>query len=119
MITAAYFRDRLARDVAAVGETAFVEVRLRNGDFHRVHRVLAVEEGYVSLEAYELRGNEAGWKEDWQEQVLDAKAAGEVSRAVVPYESIVDVVLRPGRAGASPRIGFDAQRYGDARAADR
>jgi len=68
---------------------------------------LDIQEGYVILEAYEFRSNEVVWKENWQEQVLDGKAASEVSRAIVPYESILDVVVLPGRrAEKQPRIGF-------------
>ena len=111
MLDAAYFRNRLAKDVATVGDAAVVEVRLRNGQLHRVHKILSVEDGYVILDAYELRGNEAAlWKEQWQEQVFDAKGSTNVSRAVVPYESIVDVLILRGQVGTQPRIGFGTNR---------
>jgi hypothetical protein len=110
MIDAVYFQERLPRDVAAVGNVAVIEVRLLNGQFHRVRNVLSVEEGYVILEAYELRGNEVIGKENWQEQVLDGKASSVVSRAIVPYESILDVVVLAGRLGGAARIGFGTGR---------
>lgn len=110
MIDAAYFRKQLARDVSATGDPAVVEVRLLTGQFHRVHSILTVEDGYVTLEVYELRTNEIQWKENWQEQVIDGKTETEVSRAVVPYESILDVLVLPGRMGRQPRIGFGTSR---------
>jgi len=109
MIDAEYFRKRLTRDVAASGEVAVVEVRLITGQFHRVHSVLGVEDGYVILETYEHRGNEIVGKENWQEQIFGGKTAHQVSRAMVPYESILDVVVVMGRVGAQSRIGFGTQ----------
>ena len=106
MIDAKYFKDQLPRDVAALGDLAVVEVRLKGNQFHRVHKVLEIRDSYVSLEAYDFRGNETIWKENWQEQVLDGKTATEFSRAIVSYESILDVVVLPGRASRQPRIGF-------------
>ena|SRR5690349_15306707 len=107
MIDASYFRKQLSRDVAAAGEPAVLEIRLLNGQFHRVHNVLAVEDGYVSLAVYEQRGKEIQWRENWQEQVFDGKTASDVSRAVVPYESILDVVVLAGRpVSGQSRIGF-------------
>jgi hypothetical protein len=110
MIDSAYFKNRLAKDVATTGDAAVVEVRLRNGQLHRIHKILSVEDGYVVLEAYDLRGNEAIWKEQWQEQVFEAKGSSAVSRAVVPYESIVDVLILRGQIGNQPRIGFGTVR---------
>jgi hypothetical protein len=106
MIDAGYFRNRFAKDVATVGDVAVVEMRLLNGQFHRVHNISSMEDGYVVVEAYELRGNEVVWKEQWQEQVLAGKAPHALNRAIVPYESILDVVILPGRLGDRPRIGF-------------
>lgn len=110
MIDSAYFEHRLVKDVATVGDAAVVEIRLRNGQLHRVHRILSVENGYVVLEAYDLRGNEAIWKEQWQEQVFQAKGSNATSRAVVPYESIIDVLILRGQTGNQPRIGFGMSR---------
>jgi hypothetical protein len=106
MIDAEYFRKRLTRDVAASGDAAVVEVRLQTGQFHRVRNVLSVEDAYVILETYEHRGNEIVGKENWQDQIFGGKTADQVSRAIVPYESILDVVLVVGRVGTHPRIGF-------------
>ena len=106
MIDASYFRKQLSHDVAAAGDSAVVELRLLNGQFHRVHHVLSVEDGYITLAVYELRGTEIQWRENWQEQIFDGKAS-DVSRAVVPYESILDVVVLAGHPiGGHSRIGF-------------
>lgn len=110
MIDSAYFEHRLAKDVATIGDAAVVELRLRNGQLHRVHKVLSIDQGYVVIEAYDLRGNEAIWKEQWQEQVFEAKGSNAVSRAVVPYESIIDVLILRGQVGSQPRIGFGISR---------
>jgi hypothetical protein len=106
MIDADYFRKRITRDVAASGEAAVVEVRLLTGQFHRVHNVLSVEDGYVVLEAYEHRSNEVVSKENWQEQIFGGNTSNPMNRAIVPYESILDVVVVLGRVGAQTRIGF-------------
>jgi hypothetical protein len=106
MIDSTYFKKQLPRDVSAFGDSAVVEVRLLSGHFHRVQNVLDIQDGYVILEAYDLRGKEIAWKENWQEQVLHGKVVNEVTRAIVPYESILDVVVLPGRIGSQPRIGF-------------
>src|SRR5256885_708072 len=58
MIDAKYFKDQLPRDVAALGDLAVVEVRLKGNQFHRVHKVLEIRDSYVSLEAYDFRGGE-------------------------------------------------------------
>jgi hypothetical protein len=110
VIDASYFKDQLAKDLHAFGGRAVVEVRLLDGRLHRVHKVLTVGDGYVILEAYERRGNEAVWKDNWLEQVMNAESAGEVSRAIVSYESILDVIVVAGKAGSQPRIGFGTAR---------
>ena len=40
------------------------------------------------------------------EQVMDGKSEADLCRATVPYESILDVVVVPGRMCRQPRIGF-------------
>lgn len=105
MIDATYFQDQLPRDAAAVGKAAIVEVRVQSGQYHRVRAVLEVKPGYVVLERYEPRG-EQGTTQSWHEQVLGGKASGKVERAIVPYESILDVVIAEGGEAAVGRIGF-------------
>src|SRR5947209_19692473 len=97
MIDATYFRQQLPRDVASAGATAVVEVRLLNGQFHRVQGILGIEEGYVTLQAYEARAADGQWKDNWQEQVFEGKAANELRRAIVAYESILDVLVLAGK----------------------
>lgn len=106
MLDARYFRDQLREDVAAMGELPVVEVRLRTGQVHRVKSVRTIENGYVTLDRYKVRGDVPGWGSKPDEQVFDAGAAGEVELAVVPYESILDVVVTSERRATSARIGF-------------
>jgi len=110
MIDGTYFREQLSRDVASVGDTAVVEVRLLNGQFHRVHTVLGVEDGYIIVQAYEPRASDGQWKDNWQEQVFGGRAPAEVRRAVIAYESILDVLVLAGKLVGQPRIGFGTAR---------
>ena len=109
MFDAKYFRSGLQADVDAVGGSAVVEVHLANGRVHRVRSVVETQDGYVRLEAYEARGDEAVRRPRWQEKTPDGKAPQETERAVVAYEGIVNVVIIPVRPGAGPKIGFAGQ----------
>lgn len=108
MLDARYFREQLAHDVASAGDQAVVEVRLLTGQSHRVRAVTAVADGYVTLEHYHRRGEAAIRTADWQDEVFGGTSPHEVDRAVVPYESILDVLVTPGRAVPAPRMGFGA-----------
>jgi len=106
MIDATYFREQLARDVQAIGASAVVELRLLGGHMHRVRSVVDVSDGHVTVERFAARSDEGAWEGDaWREQVLGGPAK-EVERVIVPFESILDVILSPGRAAAGARIGF-------------
>ena len=106
MIDAKYFREQLARDVQAMGDRAVVELRLLGGHVHRVRSVVDVSDGHVTVERFSARGDEGAWEGDaWRDQVLGAPAK-DTERVIVPFESILDVILSPGRAVAGSRIGF-------------
>jgi hypothetical protein len=106
MIDATYFREQLARDLQAMGNRAVVELRLLGGHVHRVRSVVDVGDGHVTVERFPARGEEGNWEGDaWREQVMGAPAK-EIERVIVPFESILDVILTPGRASSGARIGF-------------
>jgi len=106
MIDARYFREQLARDVQAMGDRAVVELRLLGGHVHRVRSVVDVSDGHVTVERFQTRTEEGSWEGDgWREQVMGAPAK-DTERVIVPFESILDVILSPGRAAAGSRIGF-------------
>jgi len=106
MIDARYFREQLARDVQAMGERAVVELRLLGGHVHRVRSVVEVSDGHVTVERFAARGDEGAWEGDsWREQVMGAPAK-ETERVIVPFESILDVILTRGQAASGSRIGF-------------
>lgn len=110
MLDAEYFRTQLPRDIAAAGERAVLEIRLRGGQGHRVRAVLAVADGYVTLEHYQRRDDAAIRTAEWQDEVFGGTSPHDVDRAIVPYESILDVLVTPGRAAPAPRMGFGAAR---------
>ena len=108
MIDAKYFEDQLSLDAAPAGTHAVVEVRVRSGQYHRVHAVVAVHPGYVILERYEPKSEEGLGTDAWHQQVLNGTGKGPYERAIVPFESILDIVISTGGPGAAARIGFGA-----------
>jgi hypothetical protein len=107
MLDARYFRDQLPDDVTAAGEQPTVELRLLTGQVHRVRAIHVVADGYVILERYRIRSEESGWTSNSAaEQTFGGGAAAETERAVVPFESVLDVVVASGRPSAATRIGF-------------
>lgn len=108
MLDADYFRTQLPLDLASAGDRAVLEVRLLGGQSHRVRAVRAVADGYVTLEHYQRRDDAAIRTAEWQDEVFGGTSPHDVDRAVVPYESILDVLVTPGRATPAPRMGFGA-----------
>jgi hypothetical protein len=102
MLDANYFRSALARDVEATGGGPVVEILLRNGHVHRVHSIVEISEGWVTLEVFAVRGDltherpRFGARDDHHESV----------RAVVAYESISGIVLDPAPTQVKARPGF-------------
>ena len=106
MIDATYFRTRLAADVRAFEHGPIVEVHLLNGQSHRLRNVLEVQEGYIILEAYRTRAEETMARREHVDEVFGVPSDRDIERAVVSYESIVQVLVIPSRPGGSPAIGF-------------
>jgi len=102
-----YFRTILQADVNAMGGNAVVDLHLLNGLTHRLHSVVSVQGGYVTLVSFQHRGEDPLLsKPRWQEEAGEGKSAHETQRAVVAYESIASVTVTPVRAASTPRIGF-------------
>lgn len=105
MFDSEYFRTALQSDVDALGGTAVVAVLLSSGRVHRVRAVLAIHNGYVTLEAFQARADAPTREPRWKESPGAGAATYETHWAVVAYEHIADVTItasRPDGAG----IGF-------------
>jgi hypothetical protein len=102
-----YFRTILQADVNAMGGNAIVDLHLLNGLTHRLHSVVSVHSGYVTLVSFQNRGEDALVSTPrWQEERGEGKSPHETLRAVVAYESIASITVTPTRATSAPRIGF-------------
>jgi hypothetical protein len=103
MFDANYFRTQLARDVEAAGGSPIVEVLLVGGHAHRVRSVLGVDEGRVTFEAFQMRGDLAHQRPRFGQS---SAAPYETFRVVISCESIVAVVLDPSPTHPQARPGF-------------
>jgi hypothetical protein len=103
MFDANYFKKGLQRDVEAAGGSPIVELLLVGGHVHRVRSVLEVEEGRVTFETYQMKGDLAHQRPRFG-QTSDAPY--ETFRVVVSCESIVAVVLDPAVTSPKSRPGF-------------
>ena len=103
MFDANYFRTLLQRDVEAAGGSPIVDLVLVGGHAHRVRSVLAVDEGRVTFEAYQMRGDLAHQRPRFGES---SSTPYETFRVVVSCESIVAVVLDPSPTQPKSRPGF-------------
>lgn len=102
MFDANYFRTVLQRDIEAAGGSPIVELLLIGGHAHRVRSILAVDDGRVTLEAYQMKGDLAHQRPRFG----DASTPHETVRVVVSCESIVAVVLDPAPSQPKSRPGF-------------
>jgi len=102
MFDATYFRTLLQRDVEAAGGTPIVDLVLVGGHAHRVRSVLAVDEGRLTIEAYQMRGDLAHQRPRFG----DASTSYETLRVVVSCESIVAVVFDPSPMQPKRSPGF-------------
>ena len=102
MFDANYFRQILQRDVEAAGGSPIVELLLVGGHVHRVRNVIEVEDGRVTFEAYQMKGDLAHQRPRFG----TASATAETFRVVVSCESIVAVVLDPASSTPKSRPGF-------------
>ena len=103
MFDANYFRTQLPRDVEAAGGSPIVELLLVGGHAHRVRSVLAVEEGRVTFEAFQMTGDLAHQRPRFGQT---SAAPYETFRVVVSCESIVAVVFDPSPTHPLARPGF-------------
>ena len=102
MFDATYFRTLLKRDVEAAGGNPIVDLVLVGGHAHRVRSVLAVDEGRLTIEAYQMRGDLAHQRPRFG----DASTSYETLRVVVSCESIVAVVFDPSPVQPKRSTGF-------------
>ncbi len=102
MFDANYFRKTLQRDVEAAGGSPVVELLLVGGHVHRVRNVVEVEDGRVTFDAYQVKGDLAHQRPRFGTSAEPA----ETFRVVVSCESIVAVVLDPAPSAPKTRPGF-------------
>ena len=106
MLDSEYFRTALQADVDAAGGTAVVTVHLVGGRSHRMRAVVAVHAGYVTAEAYQLRGDAPVREPRWREEAGSGAPPYPTERVVIAYESIADVTITAARADSAGAIGF-------------
>jgi len=102
MFDATYFRTLLQRDVEAAGGNPIVELLLVGGHAHRVRSILGVDEGRVTFEAYQMKGDLAHQRPRFGE----TSTPHETIRVVVSCDSIVAVVFDPAPTQPKSRPGF-------------
>lgn len=110
MFDSEYFRTALQVDVDAVGGSAVVAVHLLGGRAHRLRSVIAVHSGYVTAEAYQVRGDEPIAEPRWREEPAAGAVARPTHRVVIGYESIADVTVTAARPDGASGIGFGPSR---------
>jgi hypothetical protein len=98
-----YFKKTLPRDVEAAGGSPIVELLLVGGHVHRVRSVLDIDDGRVTFEAYQMKGDLAHQRPRFGQT---SSAPYETFRVVVSCESIVAVVLDPAPSAPKNRPGF-------------
>lgn len=98
-----YFKKILQRDVDAAGGSPIVELLLVGGHVHRVRSVLDIDDGRVTFEAYQMKGDLAHQRPRFGQS---SAAPYETFRVVVSCESIVAVVLDPSPSAPKNRPGF-------------
>ena len=103
MFDANYFRTLLQRDAEAAGGHPIVELLLVGGHAHRLRSVLAVDDGRITVEAYQMRGDLAHQRPRFGET---SATPYETIRVVVSCESIVAVVFDPAPTQPKSRPGF-------------
>jgi hypothetical protein len=107
VIDSEYFRTILQTNVDQMGGAAIVELHMVGGRTHRLRSVVAVHGGYVTLEVYRGRGESASAGSHWRGKTAKSEPGLETLRAVVSYESVVDVTITAATSGSSG-IGFGA-----------
>jgi hypothetical protein len=103
MFDATYFRKTIQRDVEAAGGSPIVELLLVGGHVHRVRSVVEIEDGRVTFDAYQMKGDLAHQRPRFGQA---SAAPDETYRVVVSCESIVAVVFDPSPNAPKSRPGF-------------
>lgn len=103
MFDANYFKSQLQRDVEAAGGSPIVDLLLAGGHAHRLHSVLEVGDGRVTLQAYSMKGELAHQRPRFGQT---SETPHETVRVVVSCESIVAVVFDPSPMQTKNRPGF-------------
>ena len=103
MFDATYFRKTIQRDVEAAGGSPIVELLLVGGHVHRVRSVMEIEDGRVTFDAYQMKGDLAHQRPRFGQT---SAAPYETYRVVVSCESIVAVVFDPSPNAPKSRPDF-------------
>lgn len=103
MFDASYFKTQLAKDVEAAGGSPVVEVLLLSGHSRRVRSIEQANEGYVVLEVFHLKGDQALHGAHWQQTAGDGR---ETYRSAVSYEAIAEVLIDRAPPTAERKLGF-------------
>ena len=105
MFDSSYFKTQLARDVEAAGGSPIVEVLLLSGHSRRVRAVERANDGYVLLEVFHLKGDQALHGAHWQQSGRSGEGR-ETYRAAVSYEAIAEVLIDQTPATVDRKLGF-------------
>lgn len=105
MFDASYFKTQLAKDVEAAGSAPIVEVLLVSGHSRRVRSVERANDGYVLLEVFHLKGDQAFHGAHWQQGTLPGDGR-DTYRAAVSYEAIAEVLIDHAPVSADRKLGF-------------
>ena len=108
MFDTEYFRNTLQGDVDATGKSSAVELTLRTGRTLRLRSVLAIQPGWVTLEAFLPRTDDSSRTPRWMEEAQAGRPMA-TQRVVVAYEEIVAVAISDPQAADSPKVGFNAR----------
>jgi hypothetical protein len=106
MFDASFFKSQLAKDVEAAGGSPLVEVLLLSGHSRRVRSVERTTDGYVVLEVFHLKGDQALYGAHWQQGGREGDATRETYRAAVSYEAIAEVLIDRAPVTADRKLGF-------------
>lgn len=106
MFDASYFKTQLGKDVEAAGGSPVVEVLLLSGHSRRVRSIDRTTDGYVVLEVFHLKGDQAIHSALWQQRAREGEAARDTYRVAVSYEAIAEVLIDRAPAPADRKLGF-------------
>lgn len=103
MFDAGYFKHQLPKDIEAAGGSPVVELLLVGGHTQRLRAVVEVDDGRITVEAYQMKGDLAHQRPRYGQT---SEAPYEVLRVVVSCEAVVAVVFDPSPSHPATRPGF-------------